>query len=71
MKTTKQTKKMAHLEVLTNQVSGVVIGWLIVFLLFPIIGIPVTAGQATISTVIFFISSYSRMYVIRRIFNKL
>ena len=65
-----QSKKVAHLEVLTNQVSGVVMGWLIVFFVFPFLGIPVTATQATASTIIFFISSYIRMYVIRRIFNR-
>ena len=67
----KQTKKRTHLEVFTNQVSGVILGWLIVFFIFPIIGIPVTTGQATISTVIFFVTSYARMYTIRRIFNSL
>ena len=66
-----QSKKMAHLEVITNQISGIVVGWLIVFFIFPFIGIPVTAGQASISTVIFFVSSYSRMYLLRRIFNNL
>ncbi len=66
---TMQTKKDAHLEVIINQMSGIVMGWLIVFYIFPLIGIPVTAPQATLSTLIFFVSSYSRMYVIRRIFN--
>jgi len=66
-----QSKKMAHLEVITNQISGIVVGWLIVFFIFPFIGIPVTAGQASVSTVIFFVSSYSRMYLLRRIFNNL
>ncbi len=64
-----QSKKTTHLEVITNQISGVVMGWLIVFFIFPFLGIPVTVTQATASTLIFFISSYSRMYVIRRIFN--
>jgi uncharacterized membrane protein YfcA len=66
-----QSKKKSHLEVIVNQISGIIFGWLIVYFIFPLIGVPVTAAQTTISTVIFFISSYSRMYIIRRIFNKL
>jgi len=65
----KQSKKHSHLEVITNQISGIVVGWLIVYFIFPMIGIPVTVTQTTISSLIFFIASYSRMYIIRRIFN--
>ncbi len=65
-----QSKTSAHLEVILNQISGIIMGWLIIFFIFPFIGVPVTAGQATLSTFIFFLSSYSRMYIIRRIFNK-
>jgi uncharacterized membrane protein YfcA len=64
-----QTKKRTHLEVLTNQISGIVIGWLIVYFILPLIGIPFTPAQASLTTVIFFIASYTRMYFIRRIFN--
>ncbi len=64
-----QSKKRAHLEVLINQISGIIMGWLIVFFILPLIGVPFTAPQATLATFIFFLSSYSRMYVIRRIFN--
>ncbi len=65
----KQSKKHSHLEVITNQISGIVVGWLIVYFIFPMIGIPVTVTQTTVSSLIFFIASYSRMYIIRRIFN--
>ncbi len=64
-----QSRKRAHVEVLTNQISGIIMGWLIVFFILPLIGVPFTAPQATLATFIFFLSSYSRMYVIRRIFN--
>ena len=66
-----QSKKITHLEVLTNQISGVILGWLIVYFIFPLLGIPVTIPQATITTAIFFVTSYTRMYIIRRIFNKI
>ena len=64
-----QNKKISHLEVMTNQISGVIIGWLVVYFIFPWFGVTITATQTTISSIIFFISSYSRMYLIRRFFN--
>ena len=64
-----QSKKHSHYEVFINQISGLVIGWLVVFFVFPLIGIPVTITQASASSIIFGITSYIRMYVIRRIFN--
>lgn len=66
-----QSKSLSHLEVITNQVSGITIGWLIVYYIFPLIGIQTDAMDATMSTVIFFIASYSRMYIIRRVFNRI
>ena len=56
---------------MTNQILGIILGWMIVYFLFPFIGIPVTVTQATASTVIFFVTSYIRMYTVRRIFNKI
>jgi len=64
-----QSKKMSHLEIITNQVAGIAIGWLIVYTVFPLFGVQTTATDATISTVIFFFASYTRAYTIRRIFN--
>jgi uncharacterized membrane protein YccC len=66
----KQSKKMSHLEITTNQGVGIVIGWLIVFLVFPLFDSLSQFWIATISTVLFFVSSYIRSYVIRRVFNK-
>jgi uncharacterized membrane protein YccC len=64
-----QSKKHSHYEILTNQIVGVIIGWLIVFLLFPFFSHLDQFWIATISTALFFISSYVRSYCIRRIFN--
>ena len=66
-----QSKKHTHFEVITNQVAGLILGWCIVFFIFPFMGMESTATTATASSVIFFISSYTRSYVVRRIFNRL
>ncbi len=65
-----QSKKHSHYEITANQVSGIIIGWLLVFYVFPFIGVETTATQASLSSMMFFIASYTRAYVIRRIFNK-
>lgn len=66
-----QTKKHSHYEILTNQIVGIIIGWLLVYFVFPLMGVETTATQATISTVIFFVVSYLRGYLIRRLFNRM
>ncbi len=65
-----QSKKHSHYEITANQVSGIIIGWLLVFYIFPFIGVETTATQASLSSMMFFIASYTRAYAIRRIFNK-
>jgi len=64
-----QSKKQSHYEVITNQIIGIILGWLIVFLVFPLFDYLEQYKVASISTIIFFIVSYIRTYVIRRIFN--
>jgi len=64
-----QSKKMSHLEVLTNQIFGIVIGWLIVYYIFPELKNLTQSQLATSSAIIFFIASYIRTYLIRRFFN--
>lgn len=66
-----QTKKQSHIEVLSNQIIGIIGGWLIVYLLFPLFDHLEQHHVATISTAIFFIWSYARSYILRRLFNKL
>lgn len=65
-----QTKKHSHYEVLTNQIVGIVIGWLIVFLVFPLFDALPQFWVASVSSVLFFVSSYTRSYLIRRYFNR-
>lgn len=64
-----QSKKHSHYEVFTNQIVGIVLGWLIVYFLFPLFDHLDQSLVATISTGIFFISSYMRSYILRRIYN--
>ena len=64
----KQSRKHSHYEVITNQVVGIIIGWLIVYAIFPFLSDLSQVWLATASSVIFFVSSYTRSYVIRRLF---
>ena len=64
-----QTKLQSHKEVLTNQILGIIGGWLIVYFIFPLFDYLSQSLVATISTIIFFIWSYIRSYIIRRYFN--
>ena len=66
-----QSKKHSHYEIISNQIAGIIIGWCLVFFIFPFIGVETTVSQATASSIMFFIASYTRAYVIRRIFNKI
>ena len=63
--------KLIHYEVMTNQVVGVIIGYLIVYLAFPLFDHLPQSQVASISTSLFFVSSYLRSYVLRRLFNHL
>ena len=64
-------RKLVHYEVLTNQILGITVGWLLVYFLYPVL-IPLGPGNmATVSSVVFFISSYMRLYLIRMYFKKL
>ena len=66
-----QTKKHSALETLTNIIVGLITSFVIQLFLYPLLNIPVTIDQNIIITVVFFIVSFVRGYVIRRIFNKL
>ncbi len=65
-----QSKKNSHKEIITNQIVGIILGWLIVYFIFPLFG-DMQALKATCSSIIFFVISYLRSYIIRRIFNKM
>ena len=65
-----QSKKHSHYEVVTNQTVGIVGGWMIVYFLFPLFSHCNQETIATISSILFFIWSYTRSYAIRRFFNR-
>jgi len=66
-----QSKLHTHYEVLTNQFVGVLGGWLIVMYCFPLFQHLPQEQVATISSIIFFIWSYTRSYIIRRLFTNI
>ena len=68
---TMQSKKHSIFETITNIVIGLIISFLIQLWIYPLLKIPVTIKQNLIITFIFFVASFIRGYVIRRIFNKI
>lgn len=65
----KQTKKLSLLESITNTVVGLLTSFLIQIIIYPLMNIPVTISQNIIITLVFFVASIVRGYIIRRIFN--
>jgi len=66
-----QSKKYSVFESITNVVFGLIISFLIQLWVYPFLNITVTLNQNIFITIIFFIASFFRGYVIRRIFNNL
>ena len=66
----KQTKSQSIIESLTQTIVGLGISLIIQLILYPIMDIPVTFSQNLIITSVFFIASFVRGYLIRRIFNE-
>ena len=67
-----QSKKQSAFESLTNIVIGLFTSFIIQLILYPMLNIPVTLNQNQniIITIVFFITSFIRGYLIRRYFNK-
>ncbi len=61
-----QSRLESFIEVLHNQWIGIVTGWMIVYFIFPLFQHLPQHWVATISTVLFFISSGIRTYILRR-----
>lgn len=64
-----QSKKLSLIEAITNTVVGLITSFCIQLLIYPILDIPVTLSQNIIITIVFFIASIIRSYIIRRFFN--
>lgn len=66
-----QTIKNSILESITNVVAGLLTSFLIQLVIYPMLNIPVSINQNIIITTVFFVASFIRGFVIRRIFNQL
>jgi hypothetical protein len=66
-----QSRKYSILESATNVIAGLIISFAIQLAIYPLMGIPVTLKQNVLLTAVFFVASFFRGYVIRRIFNRL
>jgi uncharacterized membrane protein YfhO len=67
----KQKKKHYIYELITNVILGLVMSFIIQLILYPLLNIEVSINQNIIITFVFFIASFIRGYVIRRLFNKI
>ena len=67
----KQSKKHSLIESIANVVVGLVISFLIQLIIYPALNIKVSINQNIFITMVFFLASFFRGYVIRRIFNNL
>jgi hypothetical protein len=67
----KQSKKLSLVESITNTLLGLLTSYLVQMLVFPLLGINITHQTNAIITVIFFVISFTRSYIIRRFFNSI
>ena len=66
-----QTIKNSIFESVTNVVAGLITSFLIQIFIYKWLNIPVTINQNLKITIVFFIVSFVRGYIVRRIFNKI
>ncbi len=66
-----QSKRHSLLESLTNIVVGLVTSFLIQLVIYPAMNIKVSVNQNITITIVFFLVSFARGYIIRRVFNKI
>lgn len=65
-----QTKKQSAIESLTNIIVGLLTSFIIQLIIYPLLNIEVSINENIIITIVFFIVSFVRGYLIRRFFNK-
>ena len=66
-----QSKRLSIIEALTNTITGLITSFLIQLVIYPVLNIKVKISQNIIITIVFFIASVLRGYIIRRIFTKI
>ena len=64
-----QTKKQSAYESVVNIIIGLITSFLIQLIIYPLLDIPVSLNQNIIITIVFFIASFIRGYLVRRYFN--
>lgn len=64
-------KKSSVMEALTNTVTGLLVSFLIQIIIYPTLDIKVSLDQNLLITLVFFLASFLRSYVIRRVFSKI
>lgn len=58
-------------ETLTNTVGGFFLAYIVALTVFPLIGVPTTAGTAATATLVMFAVSNIRSFTVRRVFRAL
>jgi hypothetical protein len=66
-----QKKTLSIIEAATNTIVGLAVSFGIQLILYPLLEIPVTIGENLIITAVFFVASFFRGYILRRIFTKI
>ena len=66
-----QSKKLSIIEAITNTITGLIVSFGIQLLIYPFLDIEVSLNQNIFITIVFFIASFLRSYIIRRIFTKI
>ena len=64
-----QSKKQSVIETTAQTLIGLATSIVVQLIVYPLMGIPVTLNQNIIITIIFFVVSLIRGYLVRRYFN--
>ena len=67
----KQSKKLSVIESIANTLIGLAVSYIVQLLVFPLYGIKISHSTNIQITLIFFVISFVRSYLLRRFFNKL
>lgn len=67
----RQSKRLSVAESIANTVIGLFVSYMIQLLVFPMLGIIISHSTNVKITLMFFVASFIRGYMIRRFFNKL
>ena len=67
----KQSKRLSIIEAVANTSIGLIVSYLVQLLIFPYFGLNVSHSTNIKITLIFFVVSFLRGYILRRVFNKI